>query len=417
MAMMPMYKKYMAYGTTVHVFEFDPECYHWTIEIGKSGQLETLAQIAPDADYAINWSVFDTASGKNGYGRIQNGKEILQGSSKNFPTVSFVAGKLQEGEFPEAYPGFPRWRVVARDGKAVIDYVATGNHNIKDARSAVGQLSNGNIIFITVEGDDTKKKGMTCKELGEFAVSLGCVFACDCDGGGSTACYGEGKYYYNQGRAIAGALVVKKKTLVEMCLPKVGCGYVWGAQGEILTPELLTMLIKRHGRDKYYFTDYSVEKWMGYQVFDCSGLIVWAANKLGIFSGDYTAAGLYNLCDKVSAPQPGDLCFNEGLTHVGLYIGNGQYLHAKNSRYGVVITGKESFVKFGRLKGGNNMDWNAKNKEFIKIVQKAIGCSVIDGLAGNETTTKFNEFVQKQNSNNDVQAIKDAWNKFQSLIK
>ena len=412
-----MYKKYTAYGTTVHVFEFDPECYHWRIEIGKIGKLETLAQIAPDAEYCINWSVFDWNKGKDGYGRIQNGKEIQQPSNSAFPTVSFVNGKLLEGEYPEAYPGFPRWRVVVRNGKAVVDYVATGNHNVKDARSALGQLKNGNIVFITVEGDDTKKRGMTCKELGEFAVSLGCIFACDCDGGGSTACRNKDGYIYNQGRAIAGAMVLRKKTILEMCLPKVGCGYVWGAQGQVLTKELLDTLVKTHGRDKYYFADYSAEKWLGKQCFDCSGLIVWAGNKLGIIQGDYTAAGLYGICAKASTPSPGDLCFNDGLTHVGIYAGNGQYLHAKNTRYGVVLTGKETFVKYGRLKGDGNMDWNAKNREFIKQVQKAIGCSAIDGLAGNETETKFNEFVKKQSGSGDAQKIKEAWNKFLESVK
>ena len=61
------------------------------------------------------------------------------------------------------------------------------------------------------------------------------------------------------------------------------------------------------------------------------------------------------------------------------------------------------------------MDWNEKNKEFIKQVQKVIGCNSIDGLAGNETITKFNEFVKKQN--NDGEAIKKAWNDFLSAIK
>ncbi len=410
-----MYRKRTAYGTTVHIFEFDPECYHWTIEIGKPGQLETLYQIAPDADYAINWSVFDWSAGKNGYGRIQNGKEIIQGSSVSFPTVCFVDGRLQEGEFLEAHPGFPCWRVVVRNSKTIVDYVAAGNHNAKDARSAIGQKANGNIVFITVEGDDTKGKGMTAQELGQFALSLGCVFACDCDGGGSTACRSKDGYIYNQGRAIAGAMVLRKKTLLEMCLSKVGCGYVYGAQGEILTRSLLSTLVARFGRDRYYFADYNAEKWLGVQVFDCSGLIVWVANKLGILQGDYTAAGLYSLCQPVQAPESGALCFNADLTHVGIYISDGKCLHAKGTKDGVVITDKYTFIKFGRLKGDNSMDWNEKNKEFIKQVQKVIGCNSIDGLAGNETITKFNEFVKKQN--NDGEAIKKAWNDFLSAIK
>ena len=414
-----MYKKHAAYGTTVHTFEFDPEVYHWTIEIGKSNQLETLQQIAPDADYSINWGVFDARYDRDGYGRIQNGDKIIQPSSYDFPTVSFVDGKLRRGEYADASPGFGTWRILVQNGKVDLYYVFFGNGGVKDARSALGQLKNGNIVFITVEGDDTKKQGMTSKELAEFCVSLGCEFACDCDGGGSTACRSKDGYIYNQGRAIASAMVVRKKTLLEMCLPKVGCGYVWGGQGEILTRALLDRLIKIHGRDKYYFDGYSAEKWLGKQVFDCSGLIVWAANKLGIFSGDYTAAGLYNLCQPVQSAETGDLCFNADLTHVGIYAGNNQYLHAKGTKDGVVITDKYTFVKFGRLKGVSNVatDWNAKNKEFVKHVQRTLGMSGadVDGLAGPKTVTTFDKFVQSKGNAGDE--IKAAWNKFMEAIK
>lgn len=411
-----MYSRHYAFGTTAHVYEFDPECYHWTFEIGKPGQLETLYQIAPDADYAINWSAFDWTTGLNGYGKIQNGSSILQGPSKDFPTVSFVDGKLKEGDYPVANPGFPRWRIVAQDGKAKVSYVVPGNYNVKDARSAVGQKANGNIVFITVEGDDTQNRGMTAYELGLFAVSIGCVFACDCDGGGSTACRSKDGYIYNQGRAIAGAMVLRKKTLLEMCLTKVGCGYAWGAQGEILTRELLNSFINLFGRQHYYFDGYSAEKWLGKQVFDCSGLIVWAANKLGIIQGDYTAAGLYYLCDKVSTPLLGDLCFNNDLTHVGIYAGDAKYLHAKGTKDGVVITDKYTFVKFGRLKEGENVatDWNAKNKEFVKRFQQVFGLTA-DGLAGEQTNKKLDEIIKNQAG--DVQKIKDAWNKFMEAIK
>lgn len=409
-----MYKKHSAYGTIVHAFEFNSEVYKWTIEVGQSGKLETLQQIAPDAEYVINWSVFDRNTGKDGYGRIQNGSVIKQGSSRDFPTVSFVDGKFKKGEYSVASPGFATWRILVQNSIANVSYVVVGNANVKDARSAVGQLKNGNIVFITVEGDDAKKRGMTAKELANFCVSLGCEFACDCDGGGSTACRTKDGYKYNQGRAIAGAMVLRKKSILEMVTPKVGCGYVWGSQGEILTKELLSTLVKRFGRSNYYFADYNVEKWLGMQVFDCSGLMVWAANKLGILSGDYTAAGLYNLCDKVITPAASDLCFNAGLTHVGIYMGNGKYLHAKSSRYGVVITGQETFTKFGRLKGGTNMSWDAKNKEFVKKFQQATGI-LADGLAGAQTTAKLDELLKSKSG--DAQTVKDAWAKFLQAVK
>lgn len=410
---MQMYKKYTASGTTVHVFEFDPETYKWTIEIGKSGILETLQQIAGDADYVINWSVFDWGNGKDGYGRIQNGNVIKQGSSRDFPTISFIDGKLKKGEFAVASPGFASWRILVQAGKADISYAVPGDLTTKNARSATAQLKNGNCAFITVEGNATAKKGMTSKELAAFCVSIGAEFACDCDGGGSAACRTKDGYIYNQGRPIAGAMALRKKTLVEMITPKVGCGYVWGARGEILTKEVLQGFANRFGRSNYYFADYSVEKWLDMQVFDCSGIIVWAARKLGLLTGNYTAAGLYGICGKVSTPSVGSLCFNDKLTHVGVYIGNGKYLHAKTSRYGVVVTGKENFTKYGNLKG-ETMGWDEKNKEFIKKFQAATGL-IADGLAGALSTAKLDEVLRNQGGND--AKIKDAWNKFLQTIK
>ena len=204
--------------------------------------------------------------------------------------------------------------------------------------------------------------------------------------------------------------------IMELCLTKVGCGYVWGSQGEILTREILDRLVRTFGRERYYFNGYSAEKWLGKQVFDCSGLIVWAANTLGILQGDYTAKGLYYLCDHVTDLMPGDWCFNFYLTHVGIYIGNNQYLHAMGTAYGVVITNQYTFVRFGRYKGGGSLttNWNEKNKEFVKYVQGIVGTEV-DGMAGPKTREAFDKFVKSKGNAGDE--IKAAWNKFMEAIK
>ena len=141
-----------------------------------------------------------------------------------------------------------------------------------------------------------------------------------------------------------------KNRFLALVTSKVGCGYAWATQGETLTEQLLRSLAQQWGEGKYYFGGYSAEKWLGKECFDCSGLIVWALQQLGLTEKDYTAEGLYAVCDKVSQPQSGDLCFNKNLTHVGIYVGSGLYLHAKGTKYGVVITDQYTFVKFGRLR-------------------------------------------------------------------
>ena len=66
--------------------------------------------------------------------------------------------------------------------------------------------------------------------------------------------------------------------------------------------------------------------------FDCSGLVVWVYAQLGITLPHYTGA-LYLLGVPVPRDQlqPGDLVFFDGVDHVGIYIGAGQFIHAPHT--------------------------------------------------------------------------------------
>lgn len=79
--------------------------------------------------------------------------------------------------------------------------------------------------------------------------------------------------------------------------------------------------------------------------FDCSGLTSYVAKhfgyRIGRSAADQLSAGTY-----VSRAdlQPGDIVLFERTysssaraTHAGIYIGNNQFIHAANSRTGVVI--------------------------------------------------------------------------------
>ena len=82
--------------------------------------------------------------------------------------------------------------------------------------------------------------------------------------------------------------------------------------------------------------------------FDCSGLVQWsyaqAGRKLPRSTDDQRTLA-YRI--KVSELRPGDLIFFQntytwGLSHVGIYIGNGQFIHAENETTGVVISNLSS---------------------------------------------------------------------------
>ncbi|HSN42773.1 MAG TPA: NlpC/P60 family protein, partial [Propionibacteriaceae bacterium] len=75
----------------------------------------------------------------------------------------------------------------------------------------------------------------------------------------------------------------------------------------------------------------------GPNAYDCSGLTGAAYRSAGI-SLPRTARAQYGVGTRVSLGQlrPGDLVFYySGISHVGIYVGNGMIVHAANPRSGV----------------------------------------------------------------------------------
>ena len=70
----------------------------------------------------------------------------------------------------------------------------------------------------------------------------------------------------------------------------------------------------------------------GPDVFDCSGLVVYSFGQMGV-SLPHSSYALWNAGVYVSRDQlqPGDLVFFDGLGHVGIYIGGGQFIHAPHT--------------------------------------------------------------------------------------
>ena len=92
--------------------------------------------------------------------------------------------------------------------------------------------------------------------------------------------------------------------------------------------------------------------------FDCSGFIYYVFNKAGYKIGRYSAAGYYDRSYYVNTPKPGDLVFFEntykkGISHLGIYIGNNQFINADNSGVRIVSLDnsyyKKHFSAFKRL--------------------------------------------------------------------
>jgi cell wall-associated NlpC family hydrolase len=66
--------------------------------------------------------------------------------------------------------------------------------------------------------------------------------------------------------------------------------------------------------------------------FDCSGFVMYVYGQMGVSLPHYTVAQ-YSMGVPVSRDelQPGDLVFFDGLGHVGIYIGGGQFIHSPHT--------------------------------------------------------------------------------------
>ncbi|MDS0526619.1 SH3 domain-containing protein [Clostridium sp. SHJSY1] len=122
---------------------------------------------------------------------------------------------------------------------------------------------------------------------------------------------------------------------------QLGSPYVWGGAGENLTTTLLNTF-KRSFPDQaaagHYNRAASYAN-QGYRAFDCSGLMQWGFKQAGIYIGRTTWDQITNGTEvSISALKPGDLLFYSSLQHVGMYIGNGQWIEAPNSSSNVRIT-------------------------------------------------------------------------------
>jgi cell wall-associated NlpC family hydrolase len=99
-----------------------------------------------------------------------------------------------------------------------------------------------------------------------------------------------------------------EQVAVDAALSKLGSPYVWGAAGP--------------------------------SAFDCSGLAVWAYKQAGVSLPHNSAAqSRVGTPVSINALRPGDLVFfYSGPSHVGIYVGNGDVVHAPNAGDVVKVT-------------------------------------------------------------------------------
>ncbi|WP_238883486.1 SH3 domain-containing protein [Clostridium sp. YIM B02551] len=133
---------------------------------------------------------------------------------------------------------------------------------------------------------------------------------------------------------------------------QIGSPYVYGGAGELLTTAYLNKIKQTFSveasRGVYDLAAKYVDK--GYRAFDCSGFVQWGYKQAGITIGRTTWDQINNGVEvSVSDAKPGDLLFYSDISHVGMYIGNGQWIESPNSKDYVKIV-NVNWSKIGRVR-------------------------------------------------------------------
>lgn len=240
-------------------------------------------------------------------GQDEKEETTSSGSSTSDTVTTVTGGKEVNAEYTAYYP--------ANNSMQGGLYDAMGN---KLDPSKLTCAAPKDVAFgtkIQVKGTGTNRDGLVYKvtDRGGAIKVVNGVYKIDLLMSTKEECL---KFGRRKGKAIIGVETTTTTTnggtttasgtgakLVELAKSKLGCKYVWGATGP--------------------------------NQFDCSGLTSWCYKQVGI-SIPRTSLAQSKSGKAVSKSnlQPGDLLFwkttSAEVGHVGMYVGNGQFIHAPN---------------------------------------------------------------------------------------
>ena len=150
----------------------------------------------------------------------------------------------------------------------------------------------------------------------------------------------------------------KAAQVVAFAKSKLGCGYVWSAEGQVLNQQNMKKFHQQYPNN----VDMNiVKKWIGKEVYDCSGFVMKALQKVGIkiFHNCEIAwkSKIWASTGTIKTYPKNKVCivyrYNGGkMVHTGISLGNGEFIHAKGSKYGVVEESMPgSWTHWGMPKG------------------------------------------------------------------
>lgn len=151
------------------------------------------------------------------------------------------------------------------------------------------------------------------------------------------------------------------KELASFARSKLGTAYVYGMKGDVLTKEKYDQLKILFGPLVWE----SDAKKIGQVCVDCSGLISWCTGIHRNSQGYHDTAEQVFPISTVNQAPVGAAVWKKG--HIGIYLGNGRYIAADGSAYGVRIStvAGSGFTHWFRLKDINYEEEEMVQKETI----------------------------------------------------
>lgn len=162
-------------------------------------------------------------------------------------------------------------------------------------------------------------------------------------------------------------MTAQQQKIVDFCVSKLGCGYIYGATGWVCTAARRQQQVAQYPEHADKILGIGA-KWDGKQCFDCAQLVKAAAKEVGVTMPSGATSQYVKTPNlwarrgqivngQLPVDAPGIILYRldaKGIAqHTGIYIGGGVVIEAKGAAYGVVQTSLAAgaWTDYGMLAG------------------------------------------------------------------